>query len=82
VASCQSLSGTGALKILADFVSKYKKVPVYLSSPTWSNHPDIFKSAGMEIREYAYYNPETKSLDFEGMMRDIEQAPHGSIILL
>ena len=34
----QALSGTGALKILADFLHKWRKAPIYMSKPTWGNH--------------------------------------------
>lgn len=38
VASAQTLSGTGALKILADFLYKFRNAPIYVSKPTWANH--------------------------------------------
>lgn len=38
VATCQSLSGTGALKILADFIFKFRNAPIYVSNPSWANH--------------------------------------------
>jgi aspartate aminotransferase len=42
VATAQTLSGTGGLKILADFLAKFRKAPIYLSKPTWANHAQIF----------------------------------------
>jgi aspartate aminotransferase, cytoplasmic len=38
VASAQSLSGTGALKILSDYLFKFRIAPIYVSKPTWANH--------------------------------------------
>jgi len=38
VATMQSLSGTGALRVLADFLKKFRSAPIYVSKPTWSNH--------------------------------------------
>ena len=38
VATAQSLSGTGALKMLSDFLYKFRIAPIYVSKPTWANH--------------------------------------------
>ena len=55
VAIVQSLSGTGALRIAAEFLSIYKPgVPVYVSDPTWGNHHQIFKKAGLQTHSYRY----------------------------
>ena len=36
----------------------------------------------MRERTFRYYKPETRGLDFEGMMEDIENAEEGSFFLL
>ena len=64
VASAQTLSGTGALKIIADFFVKHRNAPIYLSNPTWGNHNQIFTSCGMDVRQYRYFDKQTKGLDF------------------
>ena len=38
VVTTQALSGTGALRILAEFLRKFRNAPIYVSKPTWSNH--------------------------------------------
>lgn len=58
------------------------KAPIYMPNPTWGNHKAIAKKAGLEIREYKYYKPETRGFDFEGMVNDLNNAPNGAIILL
>jgi aspartate/tyrosine/aromatic aminotransferase len=55
---------------------------VYLSTPTWGNHPKIIGKAGLKTAQYRYYKAATRALDFEGMMADLSQAKAGSIILL
>lgn len=82
VATCQALSGTGSLKILADFLAKFRKAPLYMSKPTWANHTQIFQAAGLEVRDYTYYDAKTKGLNLEGMLHDLANAQPGSIILL
>jgi len=76
------LSGTGSLRVLGEFLRKFRNAPIYLSKPTWANHNQIFANSGLEVRDYAYYNPKTRGLDLEGMLRDLSNAQPGSIILL
>jgi len=48
IGSVQSISGTGALRLAGEFLSKWGGKPtVYLSNPTWGNHATIFKGAGL-----------------------------------
>ncbi|KAL2262078.1 hypothetical protein VTK26DRAFT_2540 [Humicola hyalothermophila] len=87
VASVQSISGTGALHLGALFLAKFYKTnganrTVYLSSPTWANHHQIFSNVGLPIANYPYFHKETRGLDIEGMKRALADAPNGSIILL
>ena len=84
VVTTQTLSGTGSLRIGAEFLKTYLNPPcVYFSKPTWGNHLDIFRKAGFsDIREYPYYKEQTRGLDFEGLMHALSEAPAGSIILL
>ncbi|KAL4400178.1 aspartate transaminase Aat1 [Malassezia pachydermatis] len=84
IAMTQSISGTGALRIAGEFLARhyaYSKT-VYLPTPTWGNHIPIFKDSGLEVKQYAYYDKNTVGLDFEGMLRDLREAPEQSIVLL
>ncbi|KAG5466114.1 hypothetical protein LSCM4_01256 [Leishmania orientalis] len=82
----QTLSGTGAVSLGAKLLAHVydtEKTPIYLPDPTWPNHHAIMKGAGWKnIRTYAYYDPKTVSLDFEGMKKDIQDAPQGSVFIL
>nr|CAJ40956.1 aspartate aminotransferase [Leishmania killicki] len=82
----QTLSGTGAVSLgakLLTHVFDAEKTPIYLSDPTWPNHYGIVKAAGWKnICTYAYYDPKTVSLDFEGMKKDILAAPDSSVFIL
>ncbi|KNA10982.1 hypothetical protein SOVF_139370 [Spinacia oleracea] len=83
VATVQSLSGTGSLRLAAALFERYfPGAKVLISSPTWGNHKNIFNDAGVPWSEYRYYDPKTVGLDFEGMIADIKEAPEGSFILL
>lgn len=75
--------GTGALRVGADLIHKFApEAKVWVSSPTWANHNGIFGAAGFEIDSYAYYNAESRALDFDGMLSDLEKIPAGDIVVL
>jgi aspartate/tyrosine/aromatic aminotransferase len=83
VASIQTISGTGSLRLGAEFLKSFFTTPaVYVSNPTWGNHISIFKKAGHEVREYPYWDPKTRGFNFEGMMESLAQAPQFSVVLL
>eukprot|EP00283_Hemiselmis_rufescens_P020995 CAMPEP_0173439034 /NCGR_PEP_ID=MMETSP1357-20121228/20735_1 /TAXON_ID=77926 /ORGANISM="Hemiselmis rufescens, Strain PCC563" /LENGTH=420 /DNA_ID=CAMNT_0014404369 /DNA_START=11 /DNA_END=1273 /DNA_ORIENTATION=+ len=83
VAVVQSLSGTGALRIAAEFISVYApgKPCVYISDPSWGNHHTIFRKAGLKTVTYRYLTPQM-GLDIEGMLQDLAGAPLGSVFVL
>lgn len=83
VVTTQALSGTGALRIGAEFIKKYLNgATAYISDPTWPNHKNIFNAAGVPWKTYRYYNPSNVSLNFEGMCEDLKNAPNGSVVVL
>lgn len=53
VATIQTLGGSGALKVGADFLKRYfPESGVWVSDPTWENHVAIFAGAGFEVSTY------------------------------
>ena len=75
--------GTGALKVGADLLKRFMpEARVWVSSPTWANHNGIFGDAGFAIKNYSYYNPETRGLDFDRMIADLGRVPAGDIVVL
>ena len=83
VASIQSISGTGALRLGAEFCAKYLSGrTAYFSGPTWGNHFGVFKEAGINTDTYTYWDANTRGLNFNGMVQDLRNAPNGSIIVL
>ncbi|MGC6247079.1 amino acid aminotransferase [Bisgaard Taxon 45] len=79
----QSLGGTGALRIAAEFIKRQTKAQnVWISTPTWPNHNAIFNAVGMTIREYRYYDAEKKCLDWDNLIADLSNASEGDVVLL
>lgn len=82
-AAIQAPGGTGALRIAAEFIARNTPSnKIWISNPTWANHKSVFNAAGLTIQEYRYYEAETHSLDFSGMLSDLAQATAGDIVLL
>lgn len=84
VVTVQSLGGTGALKLGADFIKRNvaPNATVYISDPTWVNHKNIFADAGFAVKTYAYYDAETRGVNFAALQRDIQKMQPNDIILL
>lgn len=84
IAGVQTISGTGACRLAGDFYARFlgKGSPLYLPDPTWGNHIPIYKDAGLEVKQYRYFDPKTNGLDFKGVLDDVNSAPTGSIFLL
>ncbi len=75
--------GTGALRVGGDLLKKfYPAAKVWLSRPTWANHRGVFHTAGFKLAEYAYYNAQTRAVDFAAMTADLKKIPAGDIVLL
>ncbi|KAH8237320.1 hypothetical protein KR038_009770, partial [Drosophila bunnanda] len=80
----QTISGTGALRIAADFLhTQLKRNVVYYSNPTWENHHKIFADAGFTtLKSYRYWDQSQRQLDFKNMVADLNEAPPGAVIIL
>ena len=75
--------GTGALRIGGELIKAFMPdATVWISNPTWANHNGIFDAAGFKIREYPYYDSETKGLKYEEMAETLNNIPKGDIVLL
>ena len=81
--TAQAPGGTGALRVAGDFIHQhFPNASVWLSDPTWANHPKVFESAGVPTATYRYYNPASFGLDFDALIQDLEQIPAGDVVLL
>jgi aspartate/tyrosine/aromatic aminotransferase len=74
--------GTGALRVAADLAHRIRPdATVWLSTPTWPNHPQVFSAAGLATREYPYLGRDG-SLDLEGLLGALEEASPGDLVCL
>ncbi|ANI84995.1 aromatic amino acid transaminase [Kosakonia oryzae] len=83
VATIQTLGGSGALKVGADFLKRYfPNSGVWVSDPTWENHIAIFEGAGFEVSTYPWYDDETNGVRFPALVEKLNTLPEQSIVLL
>nr|3FSL_A Chain A, Aromatic-amino-acid aminotransferase [Escherichia coli K-12]3FSL_B Chain B, Aromatic-amino-acid aminotransferase [Escherichia coli K-12]3FSL_C Chain C, Aromatic-amino-acid aminotransferase [Escherichia coli K-12]3FSL_D Chain D, Aromatic-amino-acid aminotransferase [Escherichia coli K-12]3FSL_E Chain E, Aromatic-amino-acid aminotransferase [Escherichia coli K-12]3FSL_F Chain F, Aromatic-amino-acid aminotransferase [Escherichia coli K-12] len=83
VATIQTLGGSGALKVGADFLKRYfPESGVWVSDPTWENHVAIFAGAGFEVSTYPWYDEATNGVRFNDLLATLKTLQAGSIVLL
>jgi len=83
VATVQGIGGTGGLKIGADFLKKLNPAAkVLIADPSWENHRALFTNAGFTVGSYRYYDDQTRGLNFDGMLADLNAAAPGTVVVL
>ncbi|MBW4198924.1 aromatic amino acid transaminase [Enterobacter cloacae] len=83
VATIQTLGGSGALKVGADFLKKYfPDSGVWVSDPTWENHVAIFEGAGFKVATYPWFDSETNGVRVDALLEKLNTLPERSIVLL
>jgi len=82
-ATFQCPGGTGALRVAADYLAaNHAGATVWLSAPTWPNHPSIFSAAGLDVKTYPYLDAETNALAFDAMTQALAAVNPGDVVLL
>ena len=83
IVTAQTISGTGSLRVIADFLNRfYSNKKILVPKPTWANHVAVFKDSGLEPEFYNYYETNKNDLDFDNLKKSLNSAPNNSIILL
>jgi len=55
---------------------------IWISAPTWPNHPSIIKYLGLPMAEYRYFDAESRGVDWNGMLTDLSEAKEGDVVLV
>lgn len=83
VATAQTLGGTGALSMGAEFLARVDPSrAVLVSDPSWENHRSIFETCGFAVAAYPYYDPVTRQVDVGRMLQCLATAEAGIIVVL
>ena len=79
----QTPGGTGGLRVAADLLRQTgASETLWMSEPTWPNHPQLFHTAGFKIRSYPYTDATGRRIDEEAMLAALGEASPGDIVLL
>ncbi len=83
LAAAATPGGTGAIRQAFELIrSLSPDATVWLSAPTWPNHPSILRHLGMKMAEYRYFDEAARDVDFAGMMEDLSRVKAGDVVLL
>ena len=83
VASVATPGGTGAIRQALELVKLATPgATVWLSAPTWPNHPSIVAYLGLKMAEYRYFDAATRGVDFAGLRADLAKVAPGDVVLL
>ncbi len=82
-ASVATPGGTGAIRQALELIKLASpNATVWLSNPTWPNHPSIIKYLGMKTADYRYFDAANRGIDFAGLMEDLKGVQAGDAVLL
>ncbi len=83
IASIATPGGTGAIRQALELIRlATPDATVWISNPTWPNHPSIIRYLSMSMAEYRYFDAATRGVDFAGLMADLATVKAGDVVLL
>ncbi|MER8825602.1 aspartate/tyrosine/aromatic aminotransferase [Mesorhizobium sp. M0938] len=83
IRAAQAPGGSGALRLVAELLKRTRSdATIWLSDPTWPNHVPVMRAAGLQIREYPYFDAASGSVRFAEMMSALATARSGDVVLL
>lgn len=78
----QTVGGTGAIRLAAEFIGSFLSPSIAIPNPTWTNHHLILQKAKLFVHTYPYYDAVEGKVDFEGMLAAIKMYAPGTVLLL
>ena len=83
IAAVATPGGTGAIRQALELIKMAApEAKVWLSNPTWPNHPSIINYLGIQSSNYRYFDNVTRCVDFDGMLADLDGVKSGDVVLL
>lgn len=83
IATAHTPGGTGALRVAGDWVKKIRPdSTVWLSDPTWANHPGVFRASGLRVDTYPWLDRASGALDIGACLDALGRIPEGDVLLL
>ena len=83
ISIAQTPGGVAAMRVGFEMVHAAQPgATVWVSNPTWANHPPIIQHAGLAVQAYPYFNEETGGVDFDAMTKCLGGLPACDVVLL
>ncbi|ODT19595.1 MAG: aromatic amino acid aminotransferase [Mesorhizobium sp. SCN 65-12] len=83
IRAAQAPGGSGALRLVAELLQRTRAgATVWLSNPTWPNHMPVMRAAGLQVREYPYFDAASGTVRFDEMLAALRRAASGDVVLL
>ena len=83
VATSHTPGGTGALRVAADLIHQnLPKATLWMTQPTWPNHPQIFAAAGVPTKTVPVLRRQDQRLAWDEFLAGVKQIPAGDVLLL
>ncbi|TPN86459.1 aspartate/tyrosine/aromatic aminotransferase [Mesorhizobium sp. CU2] len=83
IRAAQAPGGSGALRLVAELLQRTRAgATVWLSDPTWPNHPPVMRAAGLQVRDYPYFDAASGAVRFDDMLAALKSAAPGDVVLL
>jgi aspartate/tyrosine/aromatic aminotransferase len=83
VATSHTPGGTCALRVAGDLIHRnLPKATLWLTQPTWPNHPQVFAAAGVPTKTVPYFDAKTNGLAWDAFLAGVNQIPAGDVLLL
>ena len=81
--TAQTPGGTVSLRIAGELLKRVFDVDtIWMSNPTWANHPQIYGATGLKLEKYEYLDENRTGLDFERVVDSLSQAKPNQAVLL
>lgn len=80
--SCQTLGGTGALRLAGDMAARLGRKEVAFPAPTWSNYKQIFGASGLQMKPITYYDKVKGEFLREPFFKEVEALPKSAVLVL
>ncbi|RFB04749.1 amino acid aminotransferase [Parvularcula marina] len=75
--------GSGALSLGMNFIKRITPdATVWISDPSWPNHPHIARTASLNVASYAYAQPADPGIDLDKLMESLSAAKPGDAIII
>ncbi|MEW6629879.1 MAG: amino acid aminotransferase [Pseudomonadota bacterium] len=83
IRAAQAPGGSGALRLVAELLQRTRAgATVWVSDPTWPNHLPVMRAAGLQVREYPYFDAASGAVRFDAMLAALRAAKSGDVVLL